>query len=78
MPSDTHVDLKNAATGLLVRAESLKPVLAGRTPKADELRRVPDETIADFQRGRASSACCSPSRWGGLRGRPAARSSTCR
>jgi 3-hydroxy-9,10-secoandrosta-1,3,5(10)-triene-9,17-dione monooxygenase len=34
---------------LLARARKLAPVLIERAPKAAELRRIPDETIADFR-----------------------------
>ena len=77
MPSDTHVDLKHAATGLLARARALEPVLAGARAEADELRRVPDETIADFQRGGLLPHAPAVA-LGRARGRSAARSSTCR
>ena len=33
---------------LFARAEALVPVLAERAAKCEELRRVPDETLADF------------------------------
>src|ERR1051325_4927528 len=33
---------------LLVRAEALVPVLRERAPQGEELRRLPDETIADL------------------------------
>src|SRR6202007_2580389 len=33
---------------LLARAEALIPVLRERAPRAEELRRLPDETIADL------------------------------
>ena len=35
---------------LVARAREMAPVLAERAAKADELRRIPDETIADFKR----------------------------
>lgn len=35
---------------LIRRAEALVPALAERAPKAEELRRIPDETIEDFHR----------------------------
>src|SRR5262249_5242511 len=50
---------------LVARARALKPVLASRTAKADELRRVPDETIADFKEA-GFFRMLQPSRWGGL------------
>ena len=53
MPSDTHADHSGEghpmSVGLIVRAQVLKETLAARAAKADELRRVPDETIADFR-----------------------------
>ena len=36
---------------LLARAEALIPVLRERAPRAEQLRRLPDETIADLQAG---------------------------
>src|ERR1700719_5378904 len=33
---------------LLARAEALIPVLRDRAPRAEQLRRLPDETIADL------------------------------
>src|SRR3954469_6542568 len=35
--------------GFLARAEALVPTLAARARKAEELRRIPDETIADLK-----------------------------
>jgi 3-hydroxy-9,10-secoandrosta-1,3,5(10)-triene-9,17-dione monooxygenase len=35
---------------LLERAEALIPVLRERAPRAEELRRLPDETIADLHK----------------------------
>src|ERR1700720_1177388 len=35
---------------LLARAEALIPVLRERAPRAEQLRRLPDETIADLHR----------------------------
>jgi alkylation response protein AidB-like acyl-CoA dehydrogenase len=49
---------------LLARAEALVPALRARAQKAEELRRCPDETVADF----ASAGLlriCQPARWGG-------------
>src|SRR5258707_15553645 len=50
-------DAKSGRTGappdfpeLLARAEALVPVLRERAPRAEELRRVPDETIEDLHR----------------------------
>ena len=35
---------------LIARAESLVPALTERAPKAEQLRRIPDETVADLHR----------------------------
>jgi 3-hydroxy-9,10-secoandrosta-1,3,5(10)-triene-9,17-dione monooxygenase len=59
----THEDL-------LARAKEMLPTLLARVPKADELRRVPDETIADFQRA-GFFRMLQPKRWGGLEIDPA-------
>jgi 3-hydroxy-9,10-secoandrosta-1,3,5(10)-triene-9,17-dione monooxygenase len=69
-PSDTHVDRDHKAMGLVVRAQTLKTVLAGRTSQADELRRLPDETIADFREA-GFFRMLQPARWGGLEVDPA-------
>lgn len=58
MGSDTERDL-------VARATAMKPTLAARAPQADELRRVPDETIADFKEA-GFFRMLQPSRWGGL------------
>jgi 3-hydroxy-9,10-secoandrosta-1,3,5(10)-triene-9,17-dione monooxygenase len=50
---------------LVARAKALKPALTARAPLADELRRVPDETIADF-RAAGFFRMLQPARWGGL------------
>jgi 3-hydroxy-9,10-secoandrosta-1,3,5(10)-triene-9,17-dione monooxygenase len=50
---------------LLARAKDLLPKLHERVPEADRLRRVPDETIADFQQA-GFFKMLQPSRWGGL------------
>lgn len=50
---------------LLARARELVPVLAERVKGADELRRLPDETIADFQKAEFFRIL-QPKRWGGL------------
>jgi 3-hydroxy-9,10-secoandrosta-1,3,5(10)-triene-9,17-dione monooxygenase len=50
---------------LVGKARALKPTLATRAPLADELRRVPDETIADF-RDAEFFRMLQPARWGGL------------
>src|SRR4030095_15806144 len=49
---------------LLLRAEKLAPVLAERVPRAAELRRIPDETIADF-RDAGLFRILQPARYGG-------------
>jgi 3-hydroxy-9,10-secoandrosta-1,3,5(10)-triene-9,17-dione monooxygenase len=49
---------------LLARAQRLAPVLAERAAKAAELRRVPDETIADF-RDAGLFRILQPARYGG-------------
>ena len=50
---------------LLDRAKELIPVLKERWKKSDELRRVPDETIADFHEA-GFFKMLQPKRWGGL------------
>jgi 3-hydroxy-9,10-secoandrosta-1,3,5(10)-triene-9,17-dione monooxygenase len=47
------------------RARELLPVLAARVSQAEELRRIPDETIADFHAA-GFFRMFQPSRWGGL------------
>jgi 3-hydroxy-9,10-secoandrosta-1,3,5(10)-triene-9,17-dione monooxygenase len=54
---------------LLGRATELLAVLEQRAPKAEELRRVPDETIADFQRA-GFFRMLQPKRWGGIEVHP--------
>lgn len=49
---------------LVARARELAPTLAERSKKADELRRLPDETIEDFQQA-GFFKILQPSRWGG-------------
>lgn len=61
-PSDDQPDTDKE---LVARARALKPTLAARAPQADELRRVPDETIADF-RAAGFFRMLQPARWGGL------------
>jgi 3-hydroxy-9,10-secoandrosta-1,3,5(10)-triene-9,17-dione monooxygenase len=53
----------------LARARELLPKLAARVPEADRLRRVPDETIADFQAA-GFFRMLQPSRWGGVEAEP--------
>ncbi|HEY2514803.1 MAG TPA: flavin-dependent monooxygenase [Polyangiaceae bacterium] len=50
---------------LLARARELVPTLAARVPEADRLRRIPDETIADFHKA-GFFRMLQPARWGGL------------
>jgi 3-hydroxy-9,10-secoandrosta-1,3,5(10)-triene-9,17-dione monooxygenase len=53
------------AEELLRRAHALKPALTERLPEADRLRRIPDETIADFQEA-GFFRILQPARYGGL------------
>src|ERR1700693_690035 len=64
-------DAKMARTGappdfaeLLARAEALVPVLRERAARAEELRRIPDETIEDLHRT-GLSRILQPKRVGG-------------
>jgi 3-hydroxy-9,10-secoandrosta-1,3,5(10)-triene-9,17-dione monooxygenase len=57
-------------TALIRRAEELAPVLASRVAQADALRRLPDETIADFHRA-GFFRMLQPARWGGYEVDPA-------
>lgn len=50
---------------LVARARELAIVLAKRLEKTDELRRLPDETISDFQAA-GFFRILQPARWGGL------------
>jgi 3-hydroxy-9,10-secoandrosta-1,3,5(10)-triene-9,17-dione monooxygenase len=50
---------------LLERAKALAPVLRERLKLADELRRIPDETIADFQKA-GFFRILQPARYGGF------------
>jgi 3-hydroxy-9,10-secoandrosta-1,3,5(10)-triene-9,17-dione monooxygenase len=56
---------------LLARARELLPKLAARVADADRLRRVPDETIADFHEA-GFFRMLQPSRWGGIESDPGA------
>ncbi len=58
------------AEELVERARKLAPVLKERAEKAAELRRVPDETIADFHAAGLFKAV-RPKRWGGYELNPA-------
>jgi 3-hydroxy-9,10-secoandrosta-1,3,5(10)-triene-9,17-dione monooxygenase len=54
---------------LLARASELVPILQERAKKSEELRRLPDETIADFQSA-GFFRMLKPKRWGGLEVHP--------
>jgi len=54
---------------LIARARALRPVLVERLAVADELRRVPDATIADFHAA-GFFRMLQPKRWGGLEVHP--------
>jgi 3-hydroxy-9,10-secoandrosta-1,3,5(10)-triene-9,17-dione monooxygenase len=58
-------DVARSNEDLLARARELLPKLASRVGDADRLRRVPDETVADFQQA-GFFRMLQPSRWGGL------------
>src|SRR5689334_12898010 len=49
---------------LLARAEALVPALRERAPRAEEIRRVPEESIRDLQDAGFFRAL-QPARWGG-------------
>jgi 3-hydroxy-9,10-secoandrosta-1,3,5(10)-triene-9,17-dione monooxygenase len=51
-------------TELLRRAEALAPILAARAAETDALRRLPDQTVADFQAA-GFFRMLQPARWGG-------------
>jgi 3-hydroxy-9,10-secoandrosta-1,3,5(10)-triene-9,17-dione monooxygenase len=51
-------------TDFVLRARALAPTLAGRLAEADELRRLPDATVADF-RAAGFFRMLQPARWGG-------------
>jgi 3-hydroxy-9,10-secoandrosta-1,3,5(10)-triene-9,17-dione monooxygenase len=53
-----------APPDFVARARALAPALAARAARGDELRRLPDETIADF-RDAGLFRMLQPSRWGG-------------
>jgi 3-hydroxy-9,10-secoandrosta-1,3,5(10)-triene-9,17-dione monooxygenase len=57
-PSAAHEDW-------VARARALVPALQERWSRADELRRVPDETIADFREA-GFFRMLQPARWGGF------------
>lgn len=60
---------KAAHDELVGRARALVPVLAERCAKSDELRRLPDETIAEFREA-GFFRMLQPKRWGGLEVHP--------
>jgi 3-hydroxy-9,10-secoandrosta-1,3,5(10)-triene-9,17-dione monooxygenase len=62
MPSKDQHEIRE---DLLARARALKSVLAARVAKANDLRRIPDETIAEFREA-GFFRMLQPSRWGGL------------
>lgn len=54
---------------LLERARALLPALRERAREAGELRRIPDQTIADFREA-GFFRMLQPKRWGGLEVEP--------
>lgn len=68
MDGSVHVNNKGLdselARTLLARAEALAPALRERSTRAAELRRIPDETIADFQEA-GFFKMLQPEQWGG-------------
>ena len=60
---------------LLARAEGLIPVLRDRAPRAEQLRRLPDETIADLHSS-GLFRMLQPARVGGANSRFAGCSSS--
>ncbi|MDA0784725.1 MAG: acyl-CoA dehydrogenase family protein [Proteobacteria bacterium] len=61
MPDTTAV---TAASGLKSRAAALEPSLAARAQATEQLRRIPDETIADLKAA-GLHRICQPARFGG-------------
>jgi 3-hydroxy-9,10-secoandrosta-1,3,5(10)-triene-9,17-dione monooxygenase len=59
------------AADFIARARELLPRLTARVPEADKLRRIPDETIADFHRA-GFFQMLQPARWGGVEAEPTA------
>jgi 3-hydroxy-9,10-secoandrosta-1,3,5(10)-triene-9,17-dione monooxygenase len=55
----------SASAGLIASARQLGPALIERLSRADELRRLPDETVADFEQA-GFFRILQPKRWGGL------------
>ena len=66
VPDDAALPEQERA--LLDRARALVPLLAERAPKAGAVRRLPDETIADY-RAAGILRILQPRRFGGLQGR---------
>jgi 3-hydroxy-9,10-secoandrosta-1,3,5(10)-triene-9,17-dione monooxygenase len=54
-----------SAEQMLERAKTLAPALAERRARTAELRRIPDETVADFREA-GFFRMLQPARWGGL------------
>jgi 3-hydroxy-9,10-secoandrosta-1,3,5(10)-triene-9,17-dione monooxygenase len=59
----------SAAVDYVARARSLAGALVERLPKADSLRRLPDETVADLHDA-GLFRLLQPSRWGGVEADP--------
>jgi len=57
------------AEELVSRARELAPALSARAPEAEALRRLPDQTIADFQQA-GFFRMLQPARWGGYECEP--------
>lgn len=62
--SDQYSLASPRAKELLAKAEALQPVLADRAAKCAEIRRVPEETIQDFQDA-GFFKMLQPEQWGG-------------
>src|SRR5882724_10158216 len=60
-PGDSQATLR---TELVARAASLVPLLRANAPKADEMRRLPDETIAAMEAA-GLFRICTPKQFGG-------------
>jgi alkylation response protein AidB-like acyl-CoA dehydrogenase len=63
-PRNLNVVSADPRTAVLDRARALVPVLAGRAAETERLRRVPNETIADFHRS-GLFRVLQPKRFGG-------------
>ena len=61
---DTRAATPIAAAELKARAAALEPILADRAAATEQLRRIPDETIADL-RAAGLARICQPARFGG-------------